>query len=123
MSERTVFQSMSHKHVVSLGPKANVWEAACVMTRANCGTDRGHHRPAARHRHRARPDDAGAGQGVATRGDVGVGHHDKKSLLRYAGYAGVGSCFDHDRAWIQAFADHDNKRNSRLKNSRRIFGT
>ena len=38
MSERTVFQSMSHKHVVSLGPKANVWEAACVMTRANCGS-------------------------------------------------------------------------------------
>jgi CBS domain-containing protein len=38
MSERTVFQSMSHKHVVSLGPQASVWEAACVMTRANCGS-------------------------------------------------------------------------------------
>ena len=38
MSERTVFQSMSHKHVVSLGPHASVWEAACVMTHANCGS-------------------------------------------------------------------------------------
>ena len=38
MTERTVFQSMSHKHVLSLGPTASVWEAACVMTRANCGS-------------------------------------------------------------------------------------
>ncbi|MDB5872931.1 MAG: putative signal transduction protein with domain [Ramlibacter sp.] len=38
MAERTVFQSMSHKHVLSLGPTASVWEAACVMTRANCGS-------------------------------------------------------------------------------------
>ena len=38
MPERTVFQSMSHRHVVSLGPSASVWEAACVMTRANCGS-------------------------------------------------------------------------------------
>ncbi len=38
MSERTVFQSMSHKHVLSLGPTATVWDAACVMTRANCGS-------------------------------------------------------------------------------------
>ena len=38
MSERTVFQSMSHKHVLSLGPNASVWEAACVMTKANCGS-------------------------------------------------------------------------------------
>ncbi len=38
MPERTVFQSMSHRHVLSLGPRANVWEAACVMTRANCGS-------------------------------------------------------------------------------------
>jgi CBS domain-containing protein len=29
---------MSHKHVVSLGPNASVWDAACVMTRANCGS-------------------------------------------------------------------------------------
>ena len=38
MAERTVFQSMPVKHVVSLGPNASVWEAACVMTRANCGS-------------------------------------------------------------------------------------
>lgn len=38
MLERTVFHSMSHRHVVSLGPHASVWEAACVMTRANCGS-------------------------------------------------------------------------------------
>jgi len=38
MPERTVFQSMSHRHVISLGPSASVWEAACVMTRANCGS-------------------------------------------------------------------------------------
>ena len=36
MAERTVFQSMSQKHVVSLGPPATVYEAACVMTGANC---------------------------------------------------------------------------------------
>ena len=38
MSERTVFQSMSRKHVVSLGATATVWEAACLMTGANCGS-------------------------------------------------------------------------------------
>ena len=38
MSERTVFQSMSQRHVVSLGPNASVWDAACGMTRANCGS-------------------------------------------------------------------------------------
>ena len=38
MSERTVFQSIAAKHVLSLGPQANVREAACVMTRANCGS-------------------------------------------------------------------------------------
>jgi CBS domain-containing protein len=38
MAERTVFQSVPKKHVLSLGPKANVWEAACAMTRANCGS-------------------------------------------------------------------------------------
>ena len=38
MSERTVFQSMSQRHVISLGPGATVYEAACVMTRANCGS-------------------------------------------------------------------------------------
>jgi CBS domain-containing protein len=29
---------MSQKHVLSLGPNASVWEAACIMTRANCGS-------------------------------------------------------------------------------------
>jgi len=38
MPERTVFQSISRKHVTSLGPQASVREAACVMTRANCGS-------------------------------------------------------------------------------------
>ena len=38
MAERTVFQSLSQKHVLSLGPHATVWEAACAMTRANCGS-------------------------------------------------------------------------------------
>src|ERR1039458_5664948 len=38
MTERTVFQSMSQRHVVSLSPSASVWEAACVMTKANCGS-------------------------------------------------------------------------------------
>ena len=38
MSERTVFQAMTRRHVVSLGPRATVHEAACVMTQANCGS-------------------------------------------------------------------------------------
>jgi CBS domain-containing protein len=38
MSERTVFQSMSQRHVISLGPNASVHEAACIMTGANCGS-------------------------------------------------------------------------------------
>jgi CBS domain-containing protein len=38
MTERTLFQSMSHRHVVSLPPAASVHEAACVMTRANVGS-------------------------------------------------------------------------------------
>lgn len=38
MTERTVFQSMPRRHLVSLGPGATVHEAACVMTRANCGS-------------------------------------------------------------------------------------
>jgi CBS domain-containing protein len=38
MAERTVFQSIPKKHVLSLGPHASVWEAACAMTRANCGS-------------------------------------------------------------------------------------
>jgi CBS domain-containing protein len=38
MTERTVFQSMSKRHVLNLAPNATVHEAACVMTRANCGS-------------------------------------------------------------------------------------
>lgn len=38
MDERTVFQSISRKHVISLGPQASVRDAACMMTRANCGS-------------------------------------------------------------------------------------
>jgi CBS domain-containing protein len=38
MAERTVFQSISRKHVLCLGPQATVREAAGVMTRANCGS-------------------------------------------------------------------------------------
>lgn len=38
MDERTVFQSVSRKHVISLGPQASARDAACVMTRANCGS-------------------------------------------------------------------------------------
>lgn len=38
MTERTVFQSMSQKRVISVGPQASVWDAACIMTRENCGS-------------------------------------------------------------------------------------
>lgn len=38
MTERTVFQSMPRRLLVSLGPGATVHEAACVMTRANSGS-------------------------------------------------------------------------------------
>jgi CBS domain-containing protein len=38
MGERTVFQSASHRHVLSLGPNATVHEAACAMTHANRGS-------------------------------------------------------------------------------------
>ena len=38
MAERTVFQSMSQKRVLSLNPQASVREAAGVMTRAKCGS-------------------------------------------------------------------------------------
>jgi CBS domain-containing protein len=38
MQERTVFQSLSQRHVISVGPDASLYEAACVMTRANCGS-------------------------------------------------------------------------------------
>lgn len=35
MSERTVFQSMAQRHVISVLPTATVYAAACVMTRTN----------------------------------------------------------------------------------------
>ncbi len=38
MTERTVYQSMAQRHVVSVLPGASVYSAACVMTRANCGS-------------------------------------------------------------------------------------
>jgi len=38
VNERTVFQAMSRRHVVSIGPNASVHEAACIMTQANCGS-------------------------------------------------------------------------------------
>jgi CBS domain-containing protein len=38
MAERTVYQSMPRRLLVSLPPAASVHEAACVMTRANCGS-------------------------------------------------------------------------------------
>ena len=38
MSERTVFQSMPRRNLLTLGPQATVHEAACVMTSANCGS-------------------------------------------------------------------------------------
>lgn len=38
MSERTVLQSISRSHVISLGPQASARDAACVMTRASCGS-------------------------------------------------------------------------------------
>jgi len=38
MPERTVFQSMAQRHVVNVGPAASIYDAACVMTRANCGS-------------------------------------------------------------------------------------
>jgi len=38
MTERTVFQSMPRRLLVSLGPGATVREAACRMTQANCGS-------------------------------------------------------------------------------------
>jgi CBS domain-containing protein len=37
-AERTVYQSMPRRLLVSLPPTASVHEAACVMTRAGCGS-------------------------------------------------------------------------------------
>lgn len=38
MTERTVLQSITQRHLVSLGPQASVRDAACAMARANCGS-------------------------------------------------------------------------------------
>ena len=38
MAERTVFQSISQKRVLTVQPQATVREAACAMTRLNCGS-------------------------------------------------------------------------------------
>lgn len=38
MAERTVFQSITHKHALTVPPHASVREAAGVMTRVNCGS-------------------------------------------------------------------------------------
>lgn len=38
MYERTVFESISHRHVVSVAPHASVLETAWTMTAANCGS-------------------------------------------------------------------------------------
>lgn len=57
MPERTVLQSMSQRHVLSLGPSASVHDAACAMTRANCGS-------------LLIIDSAGAMQGILTERDL-----------------------------------------------------
>ena len=36
MPERTIFQAMTRRHVLSLGPTATAHEAACLMTRTSC---------------------------------------------------------------------------------------
>lgn len=38
MTQRTVFQSMAQRHVISVAPSANAYLAACVMARENCGS-------------------------------------------------------------------------------------
>ncbi len=38
MPERTVFQSAPRKHVLTIAPQGSVWEAACAMTGAHCGS-------------------------------------------------------------------------------------
>ncbi len=38
MPERTVFQSIAHRHVVSVPPHASVLEAACAMTTHHCSS-------------------------------------------------------------------------------------
>jgi CBS domain-containing protein len=38
MVERTVFASMTLRHVLSVPPSATIFDAACAMTSANCGS-------------------------------------------------------------------------------------
>src|SRR3954469_23476225 len=38
MAERTVFQSITHKHALTVPPHATVRSAAGTMTRVNCGS-------------------------------------------------------------------------------------
>ena len=38
MKERTVYQSISQRHVLSVPPTASAYNAACVMTSASCGS-------------------------------------------------------------------------------------
>ena len=38
MAERTVFQSITHKHALTVPPHATVREAAVTMARVNCGS-------------------------------------------------------------------------------------
>jgi len=38
MAERLVSKSMSARQIVNLLLDASVWDAACIMTKANCGS-------------------------------------------------------------------------------------
>lgn len=38
MSERTVIESISHTHVLSVQTQASAYDAACVMTKGHCGS-------------------------------------------------------------------------------------
>ncbi len=38
MTERTVIESISQAHVLTVQPEASAFEAACVMTKARCGS-------------------------------------------------------------------------------------
>ncbi|MES2125671.1 MAG: CBS domain-containing protein, partial [Pseudomonadota bacterium] len=38
MTERTVVESISHTHALCMPPTASAHEAACLMTKARCGS-------------------------------------------------------------------------------------
>jgi CBS domain-containing protein len=38
MTERTVIESISQSHVLSVQPQASAFEAACLMTKGRCGS-------------------------------------------------------------------------------------